>query len=55
MGEANNNSDWNAFLHASAKYALDGHRGQGASRVAESSDDGLVGAADRSIFRPADK
>jgi len=25
LGEADNNSDWDAFLHASAQYALDGH------------------------------
>src|SRR6266403_981090 len=29
LGEADNDSDWYAFLHASAKYALDGHRGLG--------------------------
>src|SRR6266404_4072668 len=26
MGEAHNYSDWDAFLHTSAKYAFDGHR-----------------------------
>jgi len=29
MGEADNNSDWYAFLHASAEYALDGHKDLG--------------------------